>query len=610
MVRKAAAAALAFSSLLPAFVWAAEFTAGVNRDQLVLGEGLILNLKLSDASPKGNPAMSILEKHFDLASRGQSTHTSIINGRVSSAITWTYILTPKEEGNITIPSISIETSEGTLGSQPVSLLVDKASSQPSENQRKAVSLTARTSQFNPYKNEPITYAATLVSPHNMTNVKLGEFSVDNAIVETLKEPVRYHTVENGIELEVIEIKYLVTPLKSGKITIPSFVIQGDIPGGGSPFGSYLNDETDSFGMLQNITPFGVFGMTRPEPFRAAADEITLEVKPPVPGVVPWLPATSVEIFENWEDGQILKVGEPILRGFTLQAEGLAASQLPSLEARQNGADGFRIYADKPILEDELRDEGITGRRLENYTLIPQRAGRLVLPKISLAWWNVEADTIAYATLPERPLEVAPEIQDNYEPPLGGPSARQDGEPMDPRGSAALEGIHQTPSVTSQNRLLYGIIAGLAAVLLLGSFWIIRLSRRVAGLAEAKEDRTRDDSSREGGKKRSAVNGKELAKITSAEELRRFLQRFGQAHWSTPPNASLETLISTVRERFPRAAEEADLVLKSLLNTLYNDGKLDIEETKGHCARFLELTKMPKELSQKDGVEELPNLNPS
>ncbi|MDE0513831.1 MAG: hypothetical protein OXI88_18875, partial [Gammaproteobacteria bacterium] len=49
--------------------------------------------------------------------------------------------------------------------------------------------------------------------------------------------------------------------------------------------------------------------------------------------------------------------------------------------------------------------GITGMRQQKNAIIPARPGEYTLPEISLPWWNTETQTLEYAALPERRVQV-------------------------------------------------------------------------------------------------------------------------------------------------------------------------------------------------------------
>ena len=208
---------------LPFNLYAAEFTASVNKSQITMAERLQLKLELKDANPKAEPNISELGHHFSIQGQQQSSSTMIINGRVSKSTSWHYLLTPKQKGQVTLPQIQIESSRGTLRSQPIQITVESVSTQTTAVAQNKVTLSAHVSKRKPYKNEPITYTARLKSPVDLANINLDERSVKDAIVELMGQPkIEYH-IENGVPVRVAEIKYLITPLKSGSLTIPPII---------------------------------------------------------------------------------------------------------------------------------------------------------------------------------------------------------------------------------------------------------------------------------------------------------------------------------------------------------------------------------------------------
>lgn len=105
--------------LMPFFLFSGEFTATVNRTQINEGESLVLQLTLKDATAKGIPVLNSLRKSFLIHSQQQASNTVVVNGSATSSVTWKITLIPQEVGNLEIESISIDTSEGRLSSEPI-----------------------------------------------------------------------------------------------------------------------------------------------------------------------------------------------------------------------------------------------------------------------------------------------------------------------------------------------------------------------------------------------------------------------------------------------------------------------------------------------------------
>ncbi len=594
----------------PTITFAVEFTASVNRNQVAVGERLSLMLELSSASADGQPEVAALNEYFDVTPGGQSSKTSIINGNFLSSTRWQYILIPRKAGTITIPAISIQTSDGEAKSQSIELVVSKASSLPDADIEQNISISAKASKRDPYKNEPITYTITLVAQKTLANVQLSELKLDDAIIETIKAPAVYDRVFNGMAVKIIEATYRITPLKPGEITIPPIIVQGDVATRDrrSRFDSLLSDESDAF-----FDRLGAFGLTKLEPFRVASNDITLDVKPPVSQVKPWLPAESIQFSENWDSTQTFQVGEPITRSITIHGKGIAASQLPDLEKQLKNIQDFKVYADQPETKNSIESEMLTSWRKENYTLIPQQAGELTLPEITVSWWNVKENKLEDATIEARTAQVMPGEKNNQlTTPIAANTRTTTADKAESQTTPEItaEATQSATATNNDHTILYAVIVGLLVILLGVIAWVIHLQRKMMQL----ENTQSADISHELEKKDSnkpAINTKAFSEISSAAELQQYLQNYGEQHWHTPKNALLEAVLGSVKNLNPSVIQEADQVLKSLQDGLYSDKAIDIESTKQTCMiLFAAKDQKNNKSKNKHSIEKLPDLNPS
>jgi hypothetical protein len=454
-----------FMSLTSAIILeAGEFTASINSTQVHLSESFTLNLALKDASPKEAPGVSVLKKHFLINSQQYSTNTSIVNGKVSSSISWRLSLTPKVEGTIEVPSISVDTAEGLLSTKPITLNVTKGPASQSNGDSSGLNLTTQASNASPYKNEPLIYTAVLTSKMPLYNVQTQKMQVEDAIVEFLKEPKLEERVIEGVLLNVVEFTYLITPLKTGSLVIPSIAIQGATPQKRKgQFGSFFNDDRDPFTMMQ--------GFDRLKPFTLMTQEIRLDVQPAIPEMSPWLPAKTLTLEEQWPSDQTLRVGEPFSRGLLIKADGLKASQLPHLEDLQRQGSAFKIYADKPEEQETVHQGIIQSMRKEQYTLIPQQPGTWMLPEISLNWWDSVKKEKRTASIPARAVQILPA--------LAATSVDQE------TGSTitTTAAVETTIASVRSSFLLYGLIGMLTFFLAAALCWGYILQKKIASLTK-------------------------------------------------------------------------------------------------------------------------------
>lgn len=461
--------------LLPYFLFSGEFSASVNRYQMDLGESFALSLTLKGVAAKSTPLVEPLKSDFFIDSQQQSSSTMIVNGRMTSSVTWKVNLIPKHEGEIEIPSISIRTADGTLSTKPVIIYVLKETITDSSRsfQTGGLVLNAEVNNPKPYKNEPVIYTIRLISKDELMNIRMQKIQIEDAIVELNGEPKTEQKLIDGAHVEVLELSYLVTPLKAGTLKIPATLIQGGIPLQQRVHRrSFFDDDFDPFSMIR--------GFDRLKPFALTTQEIVLDVQPSVPGEVPWLPAKSLKIQEVWNPSQTLQVGEPLTRELEIVAEGLKSSQLPSFSEMQLGGDhGFKVYADKPESSEVINGINIVSSRKEVYTLIPQRAGSLTLPEVVIPWWDVQKKEKTFARLPARTLDVLP-------------APEREGKPSFPQTNE--ERPVEPPSESSERSLiLYVVIGGLGMLFLGALIWGLSLQRKIARLTDTTKKGEKSES---------------------------------------------------------------------------------------------------------------------
>jgi hypothetical protein len=101
------------------------------------------------------------------------------------------------------------------------------------------------------------------------------------------------------------------------------------------------------------------------------------------------------------------VGQPLNLTLTLRATGLGADALPlpTLPA----LDGATVYPDKAVDTTGNSGPWLLGVRQRAFAVVPERAGKLVIPALRVRWWNVLSDRAEVAQIPARELTVLPAL---------------------------------------------------------------------------------------------------------------------------------------------------------------------------------------------------------
>ena len=365
-----------------------------------------------DAEPDFSP----LSESFTLLGNNRQTSVNIVNGRLSRAQKWVLTLITDKTGTLTIPPIAF----GNIKSEArrIEIMAEARPAGKSDD----IFIEVEVDEPNPYVQAQVVYTLKLLRAAQVSNASLTEPTVADgrALINKLGEDKNYQIRRNNRPYRVTERRYAVFPQASGPLKIEPVLFKGQSGGG-----------------LFSLDPFA----PRPEPIVIRSAPVALAVRP-IPAAFSgdrWLPAASLNIQEQWStDPALLKQGEAATRALTLEAGGLAASQLPA----PAGAlpDSFKTYPDQPEFEEASDRRGLVGTRREKMAVIPLAAGEFTLPAIRIPWWNTGTDQPEVAELTARRVKVqaaapAP-VRPQDEPAPAGRAEAAPGAPESGAGAGA------------------------------------------------------------------------------------------------------------------------------------------------------------------------------
>ncbi|MBK1645037.1 hypothetical protein CKO25_10310 [Thiocapsa imhoffii] len=241
-------------------------------------------------------------------------------------------------------------------------------------------LEVRLGSQEPYLQQPIVLDVRLISGENPSEASLELPISGDVLIQRLEGPtLEVQDLGRGRREIVNRFQLILIPLRAGDLEIPPISVIGNVRGyGGSS-----------------------------QRFEATADQpMRLRVQPAIATVSPWLPLQSLSLNATIEREEELVPGQPVTLALELNAIGATPAQLPSLVDQLTNP-GLRVYREQVVSEGGLTPDrqGLFARRVEFYTLVPQATGRLVLPEISLTWWNTQLGTPEVARLPMRILSI-------------------------------------------------------------------------------------------------------------------------------------------------------------------------------------------------------------
>lgn len=372
------------STSISSWVMSATLTSTVDRTNLSMDETLRLSIIFSDTNTRNSPNLDLLNTDFDVLSSNQSSMVRTYNGRVTTSTEWTITLGPKKIGTLIIPSFNI----GGVISDALEITVT-ASKPLAHGQQKNISIETIINKDSVYVQEQIKLTHRLIfdASINVDQLDAEPIELNNAVIEKLPD-TKYQKKIHGKTYYAFEYNYAIFPQSSGEIVIPSLRWNLRIA------------KSNRRSLFSNS---GNYDIKRQ---RTDEKKITVRPKPVIfPADKPWLPAEKMIIQENWsQDPTAFKLGEPLTRTITVQANGLTSSQLPKFTNEPNTAD-IKFYADQPVLKDEQREDGVVSQRIESAAIVAAKSGDLTIPGEEIPWWNTETDRLEFLHIEPRIISV-------------------------------------------------------------------------------------------------------------------------------------------------------------------------------------------------------------
>lgn len=351
----------------------AQIKAIVDETQLKLGESVRLVLS-TDANLRMIPDITPLNKDFMILSTERTSSFSNINGQTNLSLQWIIQLQPKHEGKLIIPSIRI----GQEKTSPIEIQVTADQEETSLIPNEDVMLIASIDKPNPYVNEQVNYTVKLYTRKPLIDVAYQGPELNDGLIIALGDTRNYQTKKNGQIYSVEEQHYVLFPQKSGTLQLKSPQLAA----------------TSYDGMAERI--------------KVKANTVSLTVKPiPVFAKnMPWVPATSVQLQQEYEGNlKEVKQGDTLSRKINIEVKGLPGQLLPNLSFAQ--ADGFSVYPESPQIENSVSNDQLVGKSTLRVTYLFNKAGQMIIPAIALQWFNTQNQKVETAILPPLSLMVTP-----------------------------------------------------------------------------------------------------------------------------------------------------------------------------------------------------------
>jgi hypothetical protein len=367
---------------------AASVHAFLDRNHISLGDTVTLNIQSNDSV--GTPDLSPLQKNFEVLGTSRSSSMQIVNGKGTSTTRLGIALKPKHAGALTIPALDV----GGAKTQPLTLQVGAAPSGGTGKIGDPVFMETSVLSSSPWVGQQTVYTVRLFYLPGVDGA-LGDPGVDGARLIQLDRDRRYVTQRDGYTYKVIERSWALIPQRSGSIRVRGPEFQGSQLGTANR-NTWFNDPN----ALLNA-PLRGFGA----PVHALAPTTTIDARAaPANAGKPWLPARDVQV--KWSGlpahGEV-DASTPLTVTLSISADGVPADALPEPELPPIA--GARVYPDQSRDSTDDGGQWLHGTRTRSFAIVPDRNGPLMIPAITLNWWNVVRDHAEQAKVPAHTLQV-------------------------------------------------------------------------------------------------------------------------------------------------------------------------------------------------------------
>ena len=193
---------------------------------------------------------------------------------------------------------------------------------------------------------------------------------------------------NGLTYYCISKKFVISPAKSGALTLDSFSVNLSVGSG------------------------GFFSMSKPVVVKSdSLDFNILDVD--VDNVDQVIVASDLKVMDVWDDEDSpAQIDQSIKRKIILSAKNSDLSYIKSIKTKYDKSK-VRLYEENPSSKVEvLGNNDVLETKFFTYVVVPKASGQVVFPEFEIEWFDVSSGMIKYETIPERVIAVSNVVSDN------------------------------------------------------------------------------------------------------------------------------------------------------------------------------------------------------
>ncbi|MEA9919545.1 BatD family protein [Xanthomonas campestris] len=429
--------------------------AWLDRDSIDAGDAVTLNIETDQRGAE--PDYSPLRGGFGLGAKNANQQMQVTNGSVTIRALFGVVITPRQTGEIIVPAIRV----GNERTEPLRLQVvatavnagaPGAAGASAARGNEEAFVETQVDDPQPYVQQSVGVVVRLYYATQLASGELDLQAPDGASLQRVGDDVSSAKAVNGRQYNVVERRYLLVPERSGRLVVPPARFNGRAVGG------FFDD---------------YFGRGNGE-LNARSASIPLQVRAqPANAPQPWLPLRSLTL-RYTSTPQRATAGEAAQIVVEASARGATQAQFPELPTPS--VPDAQVFAEPAQYEERFVDGSPQLRLTRRYSIVPNRAGPLLIPGLQVAWWDVGAAAAKTASLPDLTLDVAAGSGAFAAPPAApSPASQPAGEAVAPAPAASTLRLQGGPAASRP----WGWIAaaaGFAVLWITTLFWALRRRR--------------------------------------------------------------------------------------------------------------------------------------
>lgn len=382
------------------------FTASVDRNPVPLGEQFTFSLTLSNAGMGGGKNLRLpdLSKFHIMSGPNQSSSMQFINGVVSSTVSYSYVLQPKETGTAVIGPASIEAGGRTLRSEPITMETVKGQPRQAQQPRRGADpgarigdnlfLRATVDRDRVMQGEQVNLTFRLYTRVSVANYAIHKNpALTGFWGEDLENPKNISLTDETIDGKQYRVgvirRMALFPTQSGALEVSPMEIQATVQvqtrRSLDPFDAFFRDP---FGETVNTT--------------IASNAVRVRVDPLPPGAPPSFRGAVGRFSMTADvDRRSVATNEPVSLKITISGTGnVKLLEAPAVELPVD----FEQYSPKISENVKRTGERISGSKTVEYLLIPRYPGKKTIKPLVFSYFDPGKKE--YVTLASSPIELS------------------------------------------------------------------------------------------------------------------------------------------------------------------------------------------------------------